>query len=184
MFCPNCAEPQANDATQFCSKCGFSTNAVKHLVETGGKVDFETEQSPRQTGVRQGVKLILLSLILFPAFVLLNSLFPGNDRLVESSPDNTIFEQVGWAILWTIFLAGAARIGYARLFEKNFAAVKKDIAVAGKKEQNSFQPNQESRNALPPAQSIPADNFGKWKETTRELFEIPRTQKKTSGELK
>lgn len=177
MFCPNCAEPQANDATQFCSKCGFSTKVVKRFIETGGKVDFETEQSPRQTGVRQGVKLILLSLILFPAFVLLNSLFPGNDRLVESSPDNTIFEQVGWAILWTIFLAGVARIGYAYLFEKNFTPVKEASAVISGKEQNSFQPNK-TRNALPPSQSIPISNFGKWKETTRELFEIPRTKGK------
>ena len=183
MFCPNCAEPQANDATQFCSKCGFSTKGVKQLIETGGKVKFETEQSPRHTGIRQGVKLILLSMILFPAFVLLNSLFPGNDRLVESSPDNTIFEQVGWAILWTIFLTGVARIGYACLFEKNLAPIKEDDAVVGEKEQKSFQPN-EARNALPPSQSIPISNFGKWKETTRELFEIPRAKEKTSGELK
>jgi len=182
MFCPNCAEPQASDATQFCSKCGFSTRGVKQLIETGGKVDFDTE-SPRQIGIRQGVKLILLSLILLPAFVLLNSLFPGDDRLIESSPDNTVFEQVGWAVLWTIFLAGAARIVYALLFEKNFTLVKEDNAVAGLKEQNSFQPN-EARNALPPSESVPINNFGRWKETTRELFEVPRTQEKTSGELK
>jgi len=183
MFCPNCAEPQANEATQFCSKCGSSTKGIKRLLETGGKVEFEVELSPIQTGVRQGVKLILLSLILFPAFVLLNSLFPGSDRLIESSPDNTVFEQIGWAILWTLFLAGAARIGYAYLFEKSFSLKESKRASITDKEKSSFQPN-ETRNALPPAQSIPINKFGKWKETTRELFEVSRARGKTSGDLK
>lgn len=183
MFCPNCAEPQSNEATQFCSKCGFPTKGVKQLLETDGNIEFETELSPRQTGIRQGVKLILLSLILFPAFVLLSALFPGNDRLVESSPDNTMFDQIGWAVLWTIFLAGAARIGYAYLFEIDFSVKKSNYSVVTEKETKSFQPNQ-TRNALPPSQSIPASNFGKWKETTRELFEISRAKEKTSGELK
>ena len=183
MFCPKCAEPQANEATQFCSKCGFSTRGVKQLLETDGKSEFETELSPRQKGVREGVKLILLSLILFPAFVLLSALFPASDRLVESSPSNTIFEQIGLAILSTLFLVGAARIGYAYLFESNYSATKSDYSAATDKEIKSFQPN-ETRNALPPSQSVPVSNFGKWKETTGELFKVSRAKEKTSGELK
>jgi hypothetical protein len=184
MFCPRCSESQANDEAQFCSKCGFSIKAVKQLVDADGKINIEDELSPRQKGIRQGAKLILLSLILLPALVLLSALFPGNDRLVESSPDSTIFDQVGLVIIWTLFLAGAARIAYAFAFEKSASVVIiKANAEFPSEEPASFQPN-EARQALPPSQSVPASSYGKWKQTTRELFEIPRAEKKTSGELR
>jgi hypothetical protein len=183
MFCPNCSEKQAIEATQFCSKCGFPTRGVKKLLENDGKIESETELSQRQQGIRQGAKLILLSLILFPAFVLLNSLFPGSDKLIESSPDNTAFEQIGWAVLLTIFALGLARIGYAYLFENHFDVKESEYLDENEKVKNSFQSN-ETQKALPSAQSIPVSGFGKWKETTKELFKIPRAKEKTSGELK
>jgi hypothetical protein len=184
MFCPRCSESQANDEAQFCSKCGFSIKSVKKLLDTDGVIELETELSPRQKGVRQGAKLILLSLILLPALVLLSALFPADDQLVESSPSSTIFDQVGLAILWTVFLAGSARIAYAFLFEKASNVIKQQENVEIISEElHNFKPN-ETRQSLPPSESAPASSYGKWKQTTRELFEIPRTEKKTSGELR
>ncbi len=74
MFCPNCAELQTNEITQFCSKCGFPTGGVKRLLENDGVIDGGNQISSRQKGVKKGAKLILLSLILFPAFILCESI--------------------------------------------------------------------------------------------------------------
>jgi hypothetical protein len=177
MFCPKCGEKQTSEKTQFCSKCGFPTKGIKLLLEKNGKTDGDIQISARQKGIRQGAKLIMLSMILYPAFIFLSAMFPPNDVLVESSPSSTWFEQIGWAVLWTIFLAGVARIAFALIFEKNSAA-KNDFA------ENSEQLNQsETKGALPPQQSIPVSGFGKWKETTDKIFE-PVIKEKISGELR
>lgn len=174
MFCPNCSQENSNDATQFCSKCGFNLKGVREIIKKGGA---EVEVSNRQKGVRQGVKLILLSLILFPALVLLSAMFPPNDVLVESSPSSTWFEQIGWATLWTIFLSGVARILYAVIFELNTAAVKEKTKPVKQIKTET------AKNALPPQESIPVSDFGKWK-TTGDLYEPIFSKPKTSGQLK
>ncbi len=177
MFCPKCASEIASNKTKFCSKCGFDLFDVKKIVENGGKNKNSNELSQFQNGIRFGVKLLLLALILIPAFQILGGFFTPDDRLVESSPSSSWFDFLGNAVLITLFLAGAARIFYAFVFER--AANKTD----SKSEQNKETSGKE-KSALPPSQSIPVSDFGKWKETTRELFEIPRTKGKTSGELK
>ena len=181
MFCPKCAEKQAFEETQFCTKCGFPTNGVKMLLQNDGQFGDENMISPKQNGIRQGVKLILLSLILFPAFILLSAMFPPDDRLVESSPSSTWFEQIGWAILWTIFLAGAARIVFAMVFERQSSV--SEIPHENFAEKTKHINWGENKNALPPAQGTPVSDFGKWK-TTGDLFEPVYRKQKTSGELK
>ena len=177
MFCPKCSERQTSSETQFCSKCGFPTGGVKQLLQNGGQVADDKAVSTRKKGIRQGAKLILLSLILFPAFVLLSALFPPDDKLVESSPSSTWFEQIGWAILWTLFLAGAARIAYSLVFEKS-------VKVSESFSETTKQINAtQTKNALPPAGAAPISDFGKWK-TSGELFEPVYRKQKTSGELK
>lgn len=177
MFCPKCSQAIANETTQFCSKCGFRLGKIKHLLESDGESQETNELSKQQKGIRQGSKLIILSLILFPAFVLLSSMFPPNDRLVESSPSNTWFEQIGWTILWTIFLVGAARIALALVFERK-SFVSENVAENTKQ----IKPS-ESKNALPPMRETPISDFGKWK-TTDEFFEPIFAKQKTSGDLK
>ncbi len=174
MFCPNCSQENSNEAMQFCSKCGFNLKGVREIFENGVE---ENEISNRQKGIRQGVKLILVSLILFPAFVLLSALFPPNDVLVESSPSSTWFEQIGWVVLWTTALSGVARILYAVVFEQN-------SVTAGEKTKQTTQIKTETaKNALPPQRDIPVSDFGKWK-TTGDLYEPIFSKPKTSGELK
>ena len=104
-------------------------------------------------------------------------MFPPNDVLVESSPSNTWFEQIGWTILWTLFLAGAARIAFALIFERQIKT--SEVSAENLKEIKS----NEKRNALPPSESIPASEFGKWK-TTGDLYEPIFAKRKTSGDLR
>ena len=177
MFCPKCAEKQTVEETQFCSKCGFPTKGVKMLLEKDGKFENDSQISSKQQGIRQGAKLILLSIILYPAFIFLSALFPPNDVLVESSPSNTMFEQIGWAVLWTMFLTGLARIALAVIFESKNSVSKTEYE--GIKQINASKTN----HALPPPQDMPVSDFGKWK-ITDDLLEPVLVKQKTSGELK
>ena len=121
--------------------------------------------------------MIVLSLILLPAFLLLIPMFPPNDTLVESSPSNTWFEQIGWALLWILALTGVARIALTLIFEQK--------GVAGEKQAEGVKQIEESRinQALPPTKEKSASNFGKWK-ITDELSEPVFVKQKTSGGLK
>lgn len=177
MFCPKCSEAISGDGTRFCSKCGFLTNNVRRFVKADGKIGEEDLISARRRGIKPGVKLILLGIILIPAYVLLAPLFPPNDVLVESSPSTTWFEQIGSAIIFTTFLAGLARIAFAFFFETGNQASVRETEIAKQVSGNKI------KDALPPAGESPAADFGKWK-TTEELFEPIFAKRKTSGGLK
>ncbi|MEO6589761.1 MAG: hypothetical protein ABIP06_10695 [Pyrinomonadaceae bacterium] len=132
-----------------------------------------------------GVKLLLIALILLPVFQILSGLFPPDDRLVESSPSSTWFDFFGNAVLFTLTLSGFARIFYAFVFERStesniFKRFNK-FGISDDKSVSEISGRQ--RNVLPPTQSVPVPDFGKWK-TTGELFEPIFAKSKTSGELK
>ena len=144
MFCPKCSQSISDNGTQFCSKCGFLTKNIEDFVKNGGEIGYK-----RQKGIKQGVKLILLSLILLPVLILLIPMFPPNDILVESSPSNTWFEQIGWAIIWTTFLAGIARIVFALYFETKTAPQNIEEKITNQINESKIN------NALPPMEEIP-----------------------------
>ncbi len=175
MFCPNCASEVASGETKFCSKCGFVLQRVRKIVENGGNEADSNEFSKFQKGIRYGIKLLLLSLILIPAFQILGGFFTPNDVLIESSPSSSWFDLLGNAVLITLFLAGVTRIFYAIVFER-----------ATHKESSKSEPIKEifgkEKTALPPSQSIPISDFGKWK-TTGKLFEPIFAKQKNSGEI-
>ena len=126
----------------------------------------ENQMSPRRRGVRQGVLLMLLSIVLIPAYVLLAPLFPAHDRLVESSVSDTPFEKISQAVLFTIFMIGLARVLYAYFFQQG------PKSGAGEREIDQFG-NSYSHPALPEAQSIPVSGFGAWRADTDERVESP-----------
>jgi hypothetical protein len=166
MNCPKCSHPQSTDEAQFCAQCGFPVNesqTVTNQVETPETEKPEGQLSPRRKGVRQGFKLILLSIVLIPAYVLLAALFPANDVLVESHVSDTAFEKISEAVLFTIFLCGLARILYAYFFEQS-------DSDSEQKEERVVELNAaSSRYALPPSHSIPVSGFGAWRRETGEV---------------
>ena len=167
MYCPRCSQSPVSYEMEFCSRCGLSLSEMKEMVLTGGgkkpgkSKAKEDKLSPRQKGIRQGVTLMLLSLILIPAYILLAALFPANDRLVESSVSDTAFEKISQAVLFTIFMLGLARVLYAGFFQQGAAVAQSSSDVAQLK-------SAASSYALPPAQSIPVSGFGSWRKDTSE----------------
>jgi len=155
-------------------------NNLKEIVSADGKTKVsqskasEDKLSPRQKGVRQGVVLMLLSMILIPAYVLLAALFPANDRLVESAVSDTPFEKISQAVLLTIFMLGLVRVMYARFFQEG--AVLEERGISQLK-------GSASNYALPPAQSIPVSGFGSWRAQTGEIVQSPSIIEHTTAPL-
>lgn len=183
MYCPKCSQPQVSNETQFCSRCGLPLNNLKERVLAEGKTQVgrskvtEGDLSARQKGMRQGVGLILLSIILIPAYILLAALFPANDRLVESSVSDTPFEKISQAVLFTIFMLGLARLLYARLFQQGASLREADgeTEVAQLRSATNYE--------LPPAQSIPVSSFGSWRTDTGEMAQSRSAREPTTKSL-
>lgn len=180
MFCPKCSQPQASDETRFCSRCGLALDDLKEMVSGGGGARASGPGAggagplPRQKGVRQGAALMLLSVVLIPAYVLLAALFPAEDHLVESSPSDTPFEKISQAILFTVFMLGLARVLYARLFQQGGSTREAEAEQLK---------GSASNHGLPPAQSIPVSGFGSWRIDTGEMAQPRSARERTTRSL-
>ena len=176
MFCPKCSQEirgQKSDvkgqkqptssaqAVQFCSRCGLSLHGLSEFL--AGSDPTPTADERRRKGIKQGALLMLLSIILIPAYFLLAALFPPNDRLVESAVSDTPFDKISQAVLLTMFLIGLARLAYALFFQKE---ARPELA------------GQAAPAELPPATSIPVSGFGAWRANSGELVD----QKTVGGE--
>src|SRR5687768_18445781 len=106
MFCPGCGYQITAGHVRFCPGCGFRLDGVKDLLARNGEPVSQEPQSPanlseRQKGVRLGVKLVLLSVVLFPIFLALSVLFDSPGPLL---PPATIFlTGIAWSLYSAIF---------------------------------------------------------------------------------
>lgn len=144
MYCPKCSQQQISDETSFCSRCGLPMTDVKALLATDGiSPTSEDErqkpcQSPRRKGVRQGVLLIFLCLILTP-------LASVNYQL------NFLPAMV--------LMAGLMRILYAWIFQAGAPNKKKQSTLSSDSSALAKDLNARARvTSLPSAQSIPIPN--------------------------
>lgn len=130
---------------RFCSRCGFPLTIVTQLVRSGGALEgFDPEGkdrlSPRQKGVRWGVILIAVSVLLLPIAALMTAM---KSELVFL-----------FVTVFLVFLAGLVRLLHAYLLtpkipnkiESSSAARNSELAAA-------------RTSALPAGQSIPATNW-------------------------
>ena len=106
MYCPGCGYQTAAGQVRFCPGCGFRLDGVTELLAregepVGGQSELALPLSERQQGIRLGVKLILLSVVLFPIFVGLSVLFDSPGPLM---PPVTIFlAGLGWSLYSALF---------------------------------------------------------------------------------
>jgi hypothetical protein len=106
MYCPNCAAEKSLEHARYCSNCGLD------LV---GDRKAYTELK----GLRHGIILLVIGLLLIPVWMFVGAAFPADDKLVESAPSTTPVEAIAWIAMWVMFLAGAARIAYSLIFERD-----------------------------------------------------------------
>jgi hypothetical protein len=113
MFCPNCGQERFSEATNFCSRCGYLLTGTADLLKMGGTGAFNPQftvrdsnsSSPRSRGVKQGIFMMLLAVVLVPILGILLV------RLVGGTP---------WPIGVIFFLLGGGgllRMAYALMFE-------------------------------------------------------------------
>ena len=113
MFCPQCGQQQVTGVIRFCSRCGFPLDGVIQLLSNGGALpayrsaDEPVQISPRRKGVKQGMLLFLIGVVLVPILGMFASF------------SSAVFPQM-LAILAAIvcFVGGPLRMFYAGVFEE------------------------------------------------------------------
>jgi hypothetical protein len=141
MFCPSCGQSQAPEAARFCPRCGFPQHGVAALLNAGGQwPEAETPQaeSPRKRGVKQGVLMLFLGMMLLPILAITN--FP--EELVALS-----------AII--CFLGGILRILYAAIFEEGKKASLPPMIAAAPPSAAYTPPGQPLFTPAPPVSALP-----------------------------
>jgi hypothetical protein len=160
MHCPVCGQQQVSEETRFCSRCGFLLTGVVEVVKAGGLVSVKSTglagspDSPKRRGIKQGVFWALLAVLVVPLMAIM-----------------TIFLHIPPVLpvlgLLIFAVGGLLRVAYAMLFETGNSPERFPDALVR---------DLESRNALPPSQSIPASAYtapaGSWRETN-DLERVP-----------
>ena len=162
MHCPKCGQQQLSEDTRFCSRCGFLLTGVAEVVANGGILPgghrsiSRSVSTPRNTGLKQGLFIFLLSFLLVPLAIMISLGIDGPPVV---------------AIMLAICLTagGMLRMAFALMFESNNPGGKTPL------EQNTaaspdFSNKQTTPNELSPQQSIPVSAYvspgtGAWRDT-------------------
>ncbi|HEX5735344.1 MAG TPA: zinc ribbon domain-containing protein [Blastocatellia bacterium] len=167
MFCPGCGYQITAGHVRYCPGCGFRLDGVTDLLARNGEPGSQGPQaqpqalanlSERQKGVRLGVKLILLSVVLFPIFLALSVLFDSPGPLLPPA---------------TIFLAGIAWSLYSAIFGEE-----------GLPARPVKTPPRPRDLIMPVRQSVTAPTVGPHGPQTREPVHPPSVTEHTTNLLK
>lgn len=169
MYCPQCGQQQVSDELRFCSRCGFQLHGVTRLLAAGGELpdldngEKRKRRSPRAEGVRQGVIVMFLAMVLIPL--------------------SELFKPHGEVLPVTLMMLGLVRILYAVIFQEGNAHRKR-----GKDASSSYVPpalpQQTSvgtrGSVLPPWQSIPVGDYQARRVETAEITQPPSVTESTT----
>src|SRR4051812_19846210 len=170
MHCPQCGQQQVSEVTRFCSRCGFPMDGVAQLLASGGIMQAyqsgeAAERSPKWKGVRQGVILLMIGVLLVP----LMGVFSAFTRGMISDA----FQMLAAIFALICFVGGPVRMLFAALFEQG----------AGLSPANQYAPRAMPAppprpNALPPAN---VNATGGWRRpNTAELVGRPSVTENTT----
>jgi hypothetical protein len=176
MHCPQCGQQQVSELTRFCSRCGYQLEGVAQLLAAGGMfpayalVEGTTEKSPKWKGVRQGMFLFLVGVLLVPIMGVFCAF--TNGFLSHA------FQMLAALFSLLCFVGGPLRMLYAALFEEGAPA-------RGMLRPNNYAPPVSNAlpspgrvNVLPPANVNPA---GGWRRpNTAELVGRPSVTDNTT----
>jgi hypothetical protein len=153
MFCPKCGQQQVSDEVRFCSRCGFQLDVVKTLLAGEnfpalGPVNTQTAagggESPRKRGVKQGLMLMMSTVLIVPLVVFLVRLGILQREFIPLA-----------AIICAI--GGFLRLIYALLFQEGASTATPQMPPAYVPPVQQFGASSSARAAaLPPASARPA----------------------------
>ena len=176
MFCPYCGQPTPNDGLRFCRQCGFRLDGVTQLLANGGvpyalqPASIPAGDSPRLKGLKTGAKLMLSSVIILP-FLLAFAVMAVDSPFPLFLP-------------FTIFLAGAARMIYARLLEDDHPVLAAPFRpMPSVPAAPAIPPAQHSAQSTPHSMQPPRALFAAGT-NTNELPQQPSVTEQTTGLLK
>jgi len=162
MFCPNCGQERISTETSFCSRCGFLLTGTADILQMGGLIPRLSPEmtyrppSPRSRGIKQGVFVLLLSILIVPLLTVLSIAINLRSPILP--------------IIATILLVvgGLLRMAYAWLFESPVPGGR----TVGESVLSPAQSliNRPSHAQLPQQQSYPVSSFvapatGNWRDT-------------------
>lgn len=174
MFCPNCGQQTPNDGLRFCRQCGFRLDGVSQLIFNGGAPQslqpvtpplvMPAVETPRRKGLKAGAKLMLASAVMFPLVL-------GFAVGIVNSPAPLLLP-------FTVFLAGLARMIYARFLEEA------QPVLAPMMMPPVMAPRGEATPAAPQVPAPPPRALFSQGPNTNELRQQPSVTDQTTGLLK
>jgi hypothetical protein len=176
MHCPTCGQQQVSEVTRFCSRCGFPLDGVAQLLASGGVFpaysvsEGSTEKSARWKGVRQGMMLFLLGVLLVPILGVFSSYTGG---FLSRG-----FEMLAALFALLCFVGGPIRMLFAALFEEGAPrhVLRSPQSYMAPAPAAFAPPNRV--NVLPPAAATPV---GGWRRpNTAELVNRPSVTENTT----
>jgi hypothetical protein len=168
MYCPRCGQQQISDEMRFCSRCGLPISGLIEWLTRGdvpakhGEETQVSSPSPRRKGIRRAAKLMFLSGVLFPVFLVLSlAIDEGGPMIVPI----------------TIFFVALIMMLYARLFSEEISPIKSQPAQTSGL--GAMSPGS-AGGALPPASNIRMHGIGEQKVRTKELAQPPSVTEHTT----
>lgn len=145
MYCPQCSQEQVTEEMRFCSRCGFQLAMVSQLVRNGGALtgldgEAKGQLSPRQKGIRWGLIMMIISVLLVPVAAMMTEV--EGDFAVLFIPT------------FLIFVIGLVRLLHAYLLAQKSPKEKAPAATASIRSLPGA-----SQSALPVGQSMPVTNW-------------------------
>ncbi len=176
MFCPQCGQQQPSEELRFCSRCGFPLHGVVQLLATGGQPlvpqmqGMPRQRSPRYEGVKQGVSLFLIGMVLVPLVAVFSTLILRRPEMFV--PPVAII----------CFVGGLMRIIYALIFQegaKSMAQYEPPAYIPPAVPQQQQMSGGAARlGALPPQRTVPASGWRR--PDTAELVQPPSVTENTT----
>ncbi|HMF55579.1 MAG TPA: zinc ribbon domain-containing protein [Pyrinomonadaceae bacterium] len=177
MFCPKCSQQQVSDETRFCSRCGFQLGVVKALLVADGlPLTQEAGAQKADRSLRKRDLTIGAMLMFFAALLV----FAITVDLPPSHSARIIFLIIVWLLL-SVLINIVPLVRY--LFHGDSSSTASNDSLSNVVSGLIQKPGAASRNALPPAQSIPATNFGGQRLKTAEVVEPPSVTERTTNLL-
>lgn len=168
MHCPRCGQEQFSTEVHFCNSCGFSLDRVKELLVADSvppapeKESRQPGESPRRKGVRQGVRLFIICLLM---------------AALTSRSNNGR----GDFLPMIFFMAALLRIIYAVIFQEGAPRKKKqDDSLPTAPITTEQLGTAARRSALPPSPGVPVAAFKTRRVNTAEMVPPPSVTEHTT----